>query len=138
MKVGYIFLAILSLVWALAVPGAAPETEPSPLVLMIGAPCECLEGITADVCDAELELGELLAEQEYRWIVLCLGAEAPMEEYRDIIGKIVQTQPQARTVIQSTDPKLQLLATAHQMEWGNCCDIIEMIQEDAQRWNNDA
>lgn len=132
MKVGYIVFALLSLVWALVAPGAMPETEPPPAVLMIGAPCECLAGVPAEICDAELELDGLLAEREYRWIVLCLGPEAPLDEYRAVIGKIIRTQPQARTVIQSTDSKLQLLATAHQMEWGSCCEIIDMIQEDAE------
>ena len=128
MKVGYIFLMILSLIFG----AARADSADLPAVLMIGSPCGCLAGVSAEVCDAQLELDQLLAEREYRWIILCLGEEAPMEEYQDIIGKLLRTQPQARTVIQSTDVKLQRLATAHQMEWGSCCEIIEMLREDGQ------
>ncbi|MBQ9761843.1 MAG: hypothetical protein IJV82_02060 [Oscillospiraceae bacterium] len=138
MRVGYIFLAMLSLIFAMAVPGAAPEMEQSPSVLIIGAPCACMAGVPADVCDAELELGELLAGREYRWIVLCLGKEARLEEYQQWIGIILRTQPQARTVIQSTDDALNLLATAHQMECADCCQITKMIQEDEKLWKRES
>ena len=127
MRIGYIFFAMMWLILGLAIPVNTQESVIQPDILIVGAPCACFRGLTADICDAELELDQLLAGREYCVVVLTLGDDASVEEYQYLISKILRTQPQARTLICASDPEVHQLADANRMECAQCCEILTMI-----------
>lgn len=124
MKVRYILFAIVALVSALSQPGG--QADP---VLFIGAPTGCLSDIHGD-CSEGQELLVLLAEQEYKWIVV-LETEQDLQELAVLLLK---TQPQAEIVFM-THPEL---AAKFRLRYEpDSSAVLQMLEKDRDNgWKN--
>ncbi|MBQ3214671.1 MAG: hypothetical protein IJB11_00980 [Oscillospiraceae bacterium] len=122
MRIGYIIILILSLL-------AKPR---EPLVLIIGQPCACMEGIEADYCQAGEPLRELLANRDYRWIIVM----EPVENRQALAIYLFRIQPQANVILMED----QELAGKLRMYYApDCCTVLEMLKKDEKvRWKNES
>lgn len=124
MKIGYIFLIIASLL------SGVKEREKT--VLFIGQPCACMAAVDADCCEVGEELTALLAEREYRWVVVF----EPVENRQELAGQLLRTQPLAQIVLMEDE----VLAGKYRLRYApDCCTLLEMMKEDKEiRWKNEA
>lgn len=119
MKFRYLFIAVVTLVSGLLYP-REPEQ-----VLFIGEPCVCLECIGGDCCQVGDELIELLAAQEYQWVVVL----EPAENRQWLAGYLLRTQPQAEIVLMADEK----LAASYRVNYApDCCAVLEMMKKDGK------
>ena len=120
MNLGLIFLTVVSLV------GAMRAEEPNDPVLFIGQPCSCMASIHGDNPQENWELLELLAEREYRWVVVF----EPMPNRQALAGYLLRTQPQAQIVLMDDYD----LAAKYRMRFApSCCRVLEMLEKDREQ-----
>ncbi len=122
MKIGYIWLILVSLLSGMK--------EPTKQVLFIGQPCVCMEGIAADQCGVGDELETLLAEREYRWVVVF----EPVEDHQALAGYLLRTQPQANIILMEDAE----LAAKYRLYYApDCCAVLDMLKKDGMtQWNS--
>lgn len=121
MNLGVFILALASLVSGLMRP-----KEPSDPVLFVGQPCSCMSSIHADVPQGDVTLLKLLAEREYRWVVVF----EPLENRQALAGYLLRTQPQAEILLME-DPEL---AAKYRINYApDCCTVLEMLEKDREK-----
>lgn len=125
MNLRYLFLAVVML--AAGLFPSQPQQDP---VLFIGEPCSCMESICADCPQESKELIALLAEREYRWIVVF----DPMENRQALARHLVRTQPQAQILLMEE----WSLAQRYRMDCvTDCTAVQELIKKDRDEgWKN--
>ena len=124
MKIGYLFLIVASLL-----SGLKEQEKP---VLFIGKPCACMAIVDADCCEVGDKLTKLLAERDYRWVVVF----EPVENRQALAGQLLRTQPLAEIVLMADEP----LAGAYRLRYApDCCTLLEMMKKDREiRWKNES
>lgn len=124
MKIGYIFLILASLLSGLK--------EREKQVLFIGEPCACMAVVDADCCAVGEELTELLADRDYRWIIVM----EPVESRQELATYLFRIQPLANVILMED----QELAGKYRMYYApDCCSVLEMLKKDEKvRWKNES